>query len=188
MSQGEERELHVTQAWEGLRLGYQVNPPEGDDSRLYISFIGVLWRRGVLDANVEDMYSMLVEDVGWAQECYHMEKGVLELLQQDWDREGGTQKGSVQLGQGCGGVGAEVSGGSVFCGLPWFAIYNIQLPLIIHNRSPINICFLINGSFFIKKNFHFIIQIMNPGSKVWVSSYCHRAKKLITRWYLCQFC
>ena len=37
---------------------------------------------------VEDVQPMLVKDVGGAEECYHMEEGVLVLVDQSWGREG----------------------------------------------------------------------------------------------------
>ena len=33
----------------------------------------------VLHAMVKDIHPMLVEDVGWAQDCYHVEEGILVL-------------------------------------------------------------------------------------------------------------
>ena len=43
---------------------------------------------GVLYAVVEDIYSMLEENVGGAQECYHVEECVLVLMDESRGREG----------------------------------------------------------------------------------------------------
>ena len=39
-----------------------------------------LGKPGVLDAVVEGIHPMLVEDVVWAQECNHMEEGELMFV------------------------------------------------------------------------------------------------------------
>ena len=46
----------------------------------------------VLNAVVEDINPMLVEDVGWAKECYHVEEGILVLVDQGSSREGSRQE------------------------------------------------------------------------------------------------
>ena len=47
-----------------------------------------LGKPGVLDVVVENMYTMLVEDVVRAQDCNHMEEGELVLMEQSRGREG----------------------------------------------------------------------------------------------------
>ena len=37
---------------------------------------------------VEDINSMLEENIGWAQACYHVEEGVLVLMDESMGREG----------------------------------------------------------------------------------------------------
>ena len=46
----------------------------------------------VLNAMVKDINPMLVEDVGWAKECYHVEEGILVLVDQGRGREGTRQE------------------------------------------------------------------------------------------------
>ena len=70
---------------------------EGIWERVLLAEVSELGKPGVLDAVVEDVQPMLVEDVGGAEECYHMEEGVLHwkltslilvLVDQSWGREG----------------------------------------------------------------------------------------------------
>ena len=61
---------------------------EGIWERVLLAEVSDLGKPGVLDAVVEDVQPMLVEDVGGAEECYHMEEGVLVLVDQSWGREG----------------------------------------------------------------------------------------------------
>ena len=46
----------------------------------------------VLNALVKDINPMLVEDVSWAKECYHVEEGILVLVDQSRGREGSRQE------------------------------------------------------------------------------------------------
>ena len=46
----------------------------------------------VLDVVVENMYTMLVEDVVRAQDCNHMEEGELVLMEQSRGRDGAGEK------------------------------------------------------------------------------------------------
>jgi len=41
---------------------------------------------------VEDVEAMLVEDVGGAKECYHVEEGELVFVDQSWGREGARKE------------------------------------------------------------------------------------------------
>ena len=108
-------ESHVPQAGQRFGLGNQRNPPEGDDGSLDIRLECLLcWRGdhglegvwegvllaeipdlgkpGVLDAVVEDMKAVLVEDVGWAKEGHHVEECVLVLMYQCRGRERARQE------------------------------------------------------------------------------------------------
>ena len=61
---------------------------EGIWERVLLAEVSDLGKPGVLDAVVEDVQPMLVENVGGAEEGYHMEEGVLVLVDQSWGREG----------------------------------------------------------------------------------------------------
>ena len=41
---------------------------------------------------MEDVQAMLVEDVGGAKECYHVEEGELVFVDQSWGREGARKE------------------------------------------------------------------------------------------------
>ena len=47
---------------------------------ILVAEVSDLSKPGVLDAVAKNMYPMLEEDVARAQECYHVEKGVLVLV------------------------------------------------------------------------------------------------------------
>ena len=60
--------------------------------RILLAEVTDLGEPRVLKAVVEDINPMLVEDVGWAQDCYHVEEGILVLVDQGREREGSRQE------------------------------------------------------------------------------------------------
>ena len=60
--------------------------------RILLAEVTDLGEPRVLKAVVEDINPMLVEDVGWAQDYYHVEEGILVLVDQGRDREGSRQE------------------------------------------------------------------------------------------------
>ena len=104
-------ESHISKAGKRLSLCQQRTPPEGSDGSLDIKLERLLWRGGdhglegvregvllgeisdlsepgVLDAMVEDIEAMLVENVAWTKEGHHVEEGELVLMDQCRCREG----------------------------------------------------------------------------------------------------
>ena len=82
--------------------------------RILLAEVTDLGEPRVLKAVVEDINPMLVEDVGWAQDCYHVEEGILVFV--DQGRSRGDPDRKWRAGAGVQGLDAGVSGGLFFCG------------------------------------------------------------------------
>ena len=65
---------------------------EGIRETILLTEVSDLGKPGVLDAVVEDVEAMLVEDVGGAKECYHVEEGKLVFVDQSWGGEGARKE------------------------------------------------------------------------------------------------
>ena len=56
--------------------------------KVLLAEVSKLGKPGILDTMVEDINTMLVEDVRGSKACYHVEEGILVLVDKCWGRQG----------------------------------------------------------------------------------------------------